>query len=87
MKSGGCGFLLSCLKLEQITSSELLSVPTLTAAGVVGPQVKEAVLAAVAPLTLHGVFADTLTGQRIAEATAFGTGRVAVARWETNESE
>lgn len=52
--------------------------PTLTAAGVVGSQVKEAVFAAVASLTLHGVFTDTLTGQRIAQTAAFRTGRVAV---------
>lgn len=53
--------------------------PTLAAAGVVAPQVKEAVFAAIASLTLHRVFTHTLARQRIAQAAAFGPGRVAVA--------
>lgn len=52
--------------------------PTLTAAGVVRPQVEEAVLAAIASFALHVVFADTLAGQRVAQAAAFRPGRVAV---------
>lgn len=54
--------------------------PTLTAAGVVGPQAEEAVFAAIASFALHVVFADALAGQRIAQTAASRPGRVAVTR-------
>lgn len=53
---------------------------TLTAVWVVGSQVEEAVLAAVTALTLHVLFADTLTAEGIAHAAVSGSGGVAVTR-------
>ena len=59
---------------------------TLTAVRVIRPQIEEAGFAAVAALTLHVLFADTLTSQGIAQSAALRPGLVAVTCWRAGNS-
>lgn len=60
--------------------SEFILFPTLTAVRVVRSQIEEAMFAAIAALTVHVVFTDTLTAQSITQAAVLRTGLVAVTR-------
>lgn len=67
--------------------SEFILFPTLTAVRVVRSQIEEAMFAAIAALTVHVLFTDALTAQRITQTATLRTGPVAVTCCNTGKSE